>query len=70
MGAVVHAGFCRAIERSLGAGVDLLLVSWDTDRIYPALRCAAEAARAGRLDAVMLAAGALRLDRGPIGSGF
>ena len=62
MGAVVHAGLCGAIERSLDAGVDLLLVSWDTDRIYPALRCAADAVRAGRLDATMLAASAARLD--------
>ncbi|MGI3899645.1 MAG: glycoside hydrolase family 3 N-terminal domain-containing protein [Janthinobacterium lividum] len=62
MGAVVHSGLCRAVEDGLNAGVDLLLVSWDTDRIYPALRCAADAARGDRLDAATLAASARRLD--------
>lgn len=69
MGAVIHAGLCQVVERSLQAGVDLLLVSWDTDRIYPALHCAAEAVRAGRLDAAILAPSALRLDRAPVHPG-
>ena len=43
MGAVEHAGLCRAVEGALNAGIDLLLVSWDTDKPYPALRCALDA---------------------------
>lgn len=62
MGAVEHAGFCRAIEGALNAGIDLLLVSWDTDKIYPALRCALDALDAGRLDPAMLKQSAERLD--------
>ncbi len=34
MGAVEHAGLCRAVEGALNAGIDLLLVSWDTDKAY------------------------------------
>jgi beta-N-acetylhexosaminidase len=62
MGAVEHAGLCRGIEGALNAGIDLLLVSWDTDKIYPALRCALDAAEAGRLDPTMLKRSAERLD--------
>lgn len=63
MGAVQHAGLCRAVEGALNAGIDLLLVSWDTDKIYPALRCALDALDAGRLDREALARSAQRLDR-------
>ncbi len=63
MGAAVHPGLCRSVEGALAAGIDLLLVSWDTDRVYPALRCAAMAARAGRLDPATLVRSAARLDR-------
>jgi beta-N-acetylhexosaminidase len=62
MGAVEHAGLCRGIEGALNAGIDLLLVSWDTDKIYPALRCALDASDAGRLDPAMLKRSAERLD--------
>jgi beta-N-acetylhexosaminidase len=62
MGAVEHAGLCQAVEGALNAGVDLLLVSWDTDKVYPALHCALAASDAGRLDPVMLRASARRLD--------
>jgi beta-N-acetylhexosaminidase len=61
MGAIVHTGLCRAVEGALNAGVDLLLVSWDTDKVYPALRCALDALEAGRLDRAMLDRSALRL---------
>jgi beta-N-acetylhexosaminidase len=50
MGAIERTGLCRAVEGALNAGVDLLLVSWDTDKVYPALRCALDALDAGRLD--------------------
>jgi len=63
MGAVQHGGFCRAIEGALNAGIDLLLVSWDTDKIYPALRCALDASDAGRLDRETLQRSEQRLDQ-------
>lgn len=63
MGAVLHAGFCSGIEGALNAGIDLLLVSWETDKIYPALQCAFAALDAGRLDRDMLKQSAQRLDR-------
>jgi beta-N-acetylhexosaminidase len=63
MGAVEHAGLCRAVEGALNAGIDLLLVSWDTDKVYPALRCALDALDAGRLDRAILRESARRLDR-------
>jgi hypothetical protein len=43
--------------------VDLLLVTWDTGKVYPALRCAIEALDAGRLDPAALKRSAERLDR-------
>jgi len=63
MGAVEHAGLCRAVEGALNAGVDLLLVSWDTDKTYPAMRCALEALAAGRLDPAALRRSERRLNR-------
>ncbi|HTB46609.1 MAG TPA: glycoside hydrolase family 3 N-terminal domain-containing protein, partial [Acetobacteraceae bacterium] len=63
MGAVEHAGLCRAVEGALNAGIDLLLVSWDTDKAYPALRFALDALAAGRLNRQMLERSAARLDR-------
>jgi beta-N-acetylhexosaminidase len=62
MGAINHAGLCRAVEGALNAGIDLLLVSWDTDKAYPALRCALDALAAGRLSRQMLERSARRLD--------
>jgi beta-N-acetylhexosaminidase len=63
MGAVAHAGLCGAVEGALNAGIDLLLVSWDTDKAYPALRCALDALAAGRLNRQMLQQSAAQLDR-------
>jgi beta-N-acetylhexosaminidase len=63
MGAVLHAGFCSGIDGALNAGIDLLLVSWETDKIYPALQCALAALDAGRLDRAMLKQSAARLDQ-------
>lgn len=63
MGAVEHAGLCRAVEGALNAGIDLLLVSWDTDKAYPALRFALDALAAGRLNRQILERSAARLDR-------
>ncbi|GAB6041654.1 glycoside hydrolase family 3 N-terminal domain-containing protein [Endothiovibrio diazotrophicus] len=44
MAAVYDRGICGATERALAAGVDLLLVAYDYEQIYPALHCAARAA--------------------------
>jgi beta-N-acetylhexosaminidase len=63
MGPVQRAGLCKAVERALNAGIDLLLVSWDVDKTYPALRCALDAWDAQRLDDDMLKQSARRLDR-------
>jgi beta-N-acetylhexosaminidase len=63
MGAVEHAGLCRAVEGALNAGIDVLLISWDTNKVYPALRCALDAVDAGRLDPTVLKQSAQRLDR-------
>jgi beta-N-acetylhexosaminidase len=63
MGAVEHSGLCREVEGALNAGVDLLLVSWDIDKAYPAIRCALAARDAGRLDLAVLRESARRLDR-------
>ncbi len=63
MGPVQHAGLCKAVERALNAGIDLLLVSWDTDKTYPALRCALDAADASSLSDEMLKQSVQRLDR-------
>ncbi|WP_158304379.1 glycoside hydrolase family 3 N-terminal domain-containing protein [Beijerinckia indica] len=63
MGAAQHAGLCRAVEGAFNAGIDLLLVSWDADKIYPALRCGLDALNAGRLDRAMLKQSAQRLDQ-------
>jgi beta-N-acetylhexosaminidase len=62
MGAVVHSGLCAAVEGALNAGIDLLLVSWDTDKVYPAMRCAIEAMDAGRLDPATMASSARRIE--------
>jgi len=61
MGAVKHAGLCQAIEGAINAGIDLLLVSWDTDKVYPALRCALEALDAKQIDTSALAQSNQRL---------
>jgi beta-N-acetylhexosaminidase len=63
MAPVQRAGLCKAVERALNAGIDLLLVSWDVDKTYPALRCALDAADARRLSDDMLKQSAQRLDR-------
>ncbi len=50
MGAVVHAGLCRGVLGALDAGVDILLVSWDTDRVGTAIRCALDRGREGQAE--------------------
>lgn len=52
-----------AAVAALNAGVDLILISFDSDQIYSILSGLLLAARDGRLDAETLAASARRLDR-------
>ena len=63
MGAIYDHGLCPAVEKTLNAGVDMVLVSYDTDKAYDALACALRAYRAGRLDRGALARGEERLKK-------
>ncbi len=62
---VWHApgGLAAAVVRALNAGVDLILISADTQQVYPALAALLEADRAGALDAATLARSRARLAR-------
>lgn len=51
-----------AAVEALNAGADLLLVSWDSEQIYPVLSHLMAAAHDGRLDPAMLARSNARLD--------
>ena len=62
MGAVFRLGICYAAVTSLGAGVDLVLVSYDPDQYYAAMSCAADALRTGTLDQKMLMNSRRRID--------
>lgn len=62
MGAVSPFGICNAAVASLGAGVDLVLVSYDPDQYYVAMYCAADALRTGALDQMMLIDSRRRID--------
>jgi beta-N-acetylhexosaminidase len=46
---VYERGLCAAVVDALNAGVDLLLVAYDADQYFPAMACAQDALRAGRL---------------------
>ncbi len=63
MGAIYGRNVCTAVAEALNAGVDLLLVAFDSDQFYPIFACASEAAAQGKLDADMLRESAARLDR-------
>jgi beta-N-acetylhexosaminidase len=54
---------CGATVAALNAGVDLLLLSYEHDRYYSAMQCAAKALKAGKLDTALLASSAQRLAR-------
>ena len=61
MGAAYNHGLCKATIGALDAGVDLLLLSYDHEKIYDALFCAAAGLRQGRLDAAQLEQSRMRL---------
>ena len=61
MAAAYDHGLCKAVTSALNAGVDLLLISYDDEKIYPALSCAVRALRDGKLSREMLARSDARL---------
>jgi beta-N-acetylhexosaminidase len=63
MGAVYGRNICTAVVEALNAGVDLLLVAFDSTQFYRIFACAADAAAQNKLDPEMLRASEARLDR-------
>jgi beta-N-acetylhexosaminidase len=63
MGAVYGRNICTAVVEALNAGVDLLLVAFDSSQFYRIFACAADAAARNKLDPDMLRASEARLDR-------
>ena len=63
MGAVYGRNICTAVVEALNAGVDLLLVAFDSTQFYRIFACAADAAAQNKLDPDMLRASEARLDR-------
>jgi len=63
MAPVLRYGLCRAGTDALNAGIDLLLVSYDTDQYYTVMHCLMQARLDGRLDEGQLRKSALRLRR-------
>jgi beta-N-acetylhexosaminidase len=61
MAAVYNRGLCESSIRSLNAGVDLLLVAYDWEKVYPVLDCLARADKSGQFKG--LQASRERLDR-------
>ncbi|KAF1051209.1 MAG: Beta-hexosaminidase [Stenotrophomonas maltophilia] len=49
MAAAYSHGICQAAVKALNAGVDLLLISYDEDKLFPALGCAQRALQDGSL---------------------
>jgi beta-N-acetylhexosaminidase len=62
MGAVYGKNICTAVVEALNAGVDLLLVAFDSDQFYRIFACASEAFVQNRLDPDMLRDSEARLD--------
>ncbi|HWZ37562.1 MAG TPA: glycoside hydrolase family 3 N-terminal domain-containing protein [Bradyrhizobium sp.] len=63
MGAVYGRNICTAVVEALNAGVDLLLVAFDSDQFYRIFACASEAAAENRLDSEMLRDSDARLQK-------
>ena len=63
MGAVYGRNICTAVTEALNAGVDLLLVAFDSDQFYRIFACASDAAAQNKLDPDMLRDSDARLDK-------
>ena len=63
MGAVYGRNICTAVVEALNAGVDLLLVAFDSAQFYRIFACGSDAAAQNKLDPEMLRASQARLDR-------
>ncbi len=63
MGAVYGRNICTTVVEALNAGVDLLLVAFDSDQFYRIFACASEAAAQDKLDFDMLRASDARLEK-------
>lgn len=61
MAAAYNRGLCAVATKSLNAGVDLLLVSYDHEKVYPLLDCLSRAHTSGELEQDMLSRSARRL---------
>lgn len=61
MAAVYKLGLCQSSIRSLNAGMDLLLLAYDWEKVYPTLDCLQSAQKSGQL--IELEASRLRLTR-------
>ena len=63
MGAVVRQGLCGAGVDALNAGIDLLLVSYDTEQYYKIFNCLLQAEKNGQLERSLLDKSQRRLER-------
>ncbi|QHP73832.1 glycoside hydrolase family 3 protein [Bradyrhizobium sp. LCT2] len=63
MGAIYQNDVCKAVIEAINAGVDMLLVAYDSAQFYRIFACALDGSRQGRLDAAMLHASETRLVR-------
>ena len=63
MASAYNYGLCEATVKSLNAGVDLLLVSYDHEKFYEAMYCAVAAYKNGVLDEEQLERSDKRLER-------
>ena len=63
MGAVVKHGLCSAGVEAINAGIDLLLVSYDSDQYYEIFHCLQQAAQQDKLDRKTLNESQIRLEQ-------
>jgi beta-N-acetylhexosaminidase len=63
MGAVVRHGLCSAGVEAINAGIDLLLVSYDTQQYFEIFHCLLQAHRKGDLNLRTLQASDARLQK-------
>jgi beta-N-acetylhexosaminidase len=63
MGAVYGSKICNTVTEALNAGVDLLLVAFDSEQFYRIFACATEASAQNKLDSEMLRDSDARLQK-------